>query len=114
MVGPLRPVGQHPSRHHGMYVWKVSLHVVARPATRKTTPPQHKITSSIIQHTKTTHSTMRRDSWLSFLERNAPRLDAVQVLGLLPERTTPLQLLAPYLTKVRGVVCGWGVVGRGA
>ena len=42
-------------------------------------------------------------SWLSFLERHAPRLDAVRVLAMLPERATPLQLLAPYLTKVRRV-----------
>lgn len=61
---------------------------------------------------KTTQQQMNRktaytnfDRWLAFLERNAPRLDAVRVLALLPERTTPLQLLAPYLTKVGIVYC---------
>lgn len=67
--------------------------------------PRHGITSrnhpkspipQIINKTK--------NSWLSFLERNAPRLDAVQVLGILPDRTVPLQLLAPFLTKARVVI----------
>ena len=38
--------------------------------------------------------------WLAFLERNTTRVDAVRVLAMLPERTTPLQVLAPYLAKV--------------
>jgi len=38
--------------------------------------------------------------WLSFLERNFARLDAVKVLQRLPDKTTPLKAVAPYLCKV--------------
>lgn len=47
-----------------------------------------------------TNPQTKQHRWLAFLERNATRMDAVRVLAMLPERTTPLQVLAPYLAKV--------------
>lgn len=57
--------------------------------------------------------------WLTFLERNFARLDAVRVLQMVPDKATPLKAVSGYLCKVvclarqaAGTAISWRANGR--